>query len=188
MGRGREGGAALVEFAFVLPLLLVLLVGIVELGVGLRDQLAMSNAVTSAARIGSVLGRNDIADIGILDAVEAGLVRAVDLDVVKKVIVYEANADGSSTGNENHYVYDPTDPTCPWNPCPDPTHPGFAGYGSPEGWVPADRGTALPEPDILGLKIEYRHEWATTLIPFMRTPADWTAEARIRLEPEVYGS
>ena len=32
-----------------------------------------------------------------------------------------------------------------------------SGFGSPAGWEPGDRDTALPEPDILGLKIEYRH-------------------------------
>ena len=41
-----ERGAALVEFAFILPLLLVLLFGIVVMGLALRDQLTMSNAVT----------------------------------------------------------------------------------------------------------------------------------------------
>ena len=184
----RERGAALVEFAIIAPLLFLLLYGIVELGLGLREQLTMSNAVTTGARIGSVLGTDGGSDIAILRAVEASLVGGTDIDVVTSVVIYEANPDGSSSGNENHYTYDPTDPTCTWNPCPDPTHPSFGGYGSPAGWVPTDRDTALPNPDILGLRVNYQHEWITSLIPWMATPASWTADARVRLEPDVFGS
>jgi hypothetical protein len=165
-----------------------MLYGIVELGLGLRDQLTMSNAVTTGARIGSVTSTDPGSDIAILQAVEASLVGGTDIETLTKVIIYEANADGTSTGNENHYTYDPSDPTCAWNPCPDPTHPSFAGYGSPSGWEPTDRDTALPTPDILGLRIQYRHEWITSLIPFMRSPANWEADARVRLEPDVFGS
>lgn len=187
-GRDRERGASLVEFALIAPLLFTMLFGIVELGIGLRDQLTMSNAVTTGARIGSVTSTDARSDIAILQAVEASLVGGTELDVVQKVVIYEANADGTSTGNENHYTYDPSDPTCAWNPCPDPAHPSFSGYGSPSGWLPSDRDTALPTPDILGLRIDYQHNWVTTLIPFMRTPADWQADARVRLEPNVYGT
>ncbi len=187
-GRPRERGAALVEFAILAPLLFLLLYGIIELGLGLREQLTMSNAVTTGARIGSVLGTDLESDIAILKAVEASLVGGTDIDVVTSVVIYEANPDGSSTGNENHSTSDPADPTCAWNPCPDPTHPSFGGYGSPSGWVPTDRDTALPDPDILGLRINYQHEWITSLIPWMATPASWTADARVRLEPDVFGS
>jgi Flp pilus assembly protein TadG len=71
-----------VEFALVLPPLLTPVVGIVELGLGLRDQLSMSNAVTSAACIGIVMGTHLEADIRILDAVEAGLIGGVDIENV----------------------------------------------------------------------------------------------------------
>ncbi len=183
----EERGAALVEFAFILPLLLVLLFGIVEMGLALRDQLTMSNAVTSSARIGSVLGDDAEADIAILDAVQAGLVGAVDSDVITKVIIYRADAAGNSTGDENHYTYDETDLTCSWYPCPDPAVGGFQ-YGDPGNWPPDTRVVTLPSPDILGVKIEFTHKWITTFIPFMSSPAHWTSEARVRLEPDVSGT
>jgi hypothetical protein len=46
----------------------------------------------------------------------------------------------------------------------------------------------LPSPDILGVRIEFTHEWITTFIPFMSSPANWASEARVRLEPDVSGS
>lgn len=182
----EESGAALVEFAFILPLLLVLLFGIVEMGLALRDQLTMSNAVTGAARIGSVLGDDADADIAILDAVQAGLVGAVDSEVITKVIIYRADGAGNSTGDENHYLYDETDPACPWIPCPDPAVSGFQ-YGDPGNWAPDTRVVTLPSPDILGVKIQFTHHWTTTFIPFMSTPANWESDARMRLEPDVSG-
>jgi TadE-like protein len=183
-----ERGATLVEFAVLAPLLILLLFGIVEMGLALRDQLTVANSVSGAARIGSVVGNQPEADIAVLDAVEAGLVGGLDADVITKVIIYKANLDGSSSGLEDHYTYDPSDPTCPWSPCPDPVHPSFGGYGSPSSYPPSGRIDTLPDPDIIGVRVEYQHNWATTVLPFMQTPAAWDADARMRLEPDVSGT
>lgn len=48
--RRREGGAALVEFAMVLPLLVALLFGIVEFGIALNDYQSIRHGVREGAR------------------------------------------------------------------------------------------------------------------------------------------
>ena len=49
--RGRAtGGQALVEFAFTLPLLLMLLIGIIEAGILLNNWVILTDAVRSGAR------------------------------------------------------------------------------------------------------------------------------------------
>ena len=53
--RRDESGAALVEFALVLPLLVMLIFGIVSAGLAYGDHLAMNNAVREGARLGSAL-------------------------------------------------------------------------------------------------------------------------------------
>ena len=53
--RGRVRGQALVEFAIILPLLLLILTGILQFGVLLAGQVAFVNGVREAARYGSVL-------------------------------------------------------------------------------------------------------------------------------------
>jgi hypothetical protein len=51
--RGTRKGQALVEFVLVLPFLLLLLVGLVELGYGFYDYMVMANANREGVRLGS---------------------------------------------------------------------------------------------------------------------------------------
>ena len=186
-GRSGERGASLVEFAMIAPLLFVLIFGIVEMGLAFRDRLTVSSAVSAAARIGSVVGTEPEADFATLQAVTAGLNGQIDPGNILEVYIYRSDEKGSfSSSSANRYVYDSSNPTCPWSPCPLPGA-GFEGYGSPENWVPADRSTTLPSPDILGVRVVFQHDWVTTILPFMSTPAKWTDDARVRLEPDVYG-
>ena len=185
--RNREEGASLVEFAMIAPLLFVLIFGIVEMGLAFRDRLTVSSAVSAAARIGSVVGTEPEADFATLQAITAGLNGQIDPGNILEVYIYRSDEKGSFISSAaNRYVHNPGDATCPWSPCPLPGA-AFEGYGSPENWVPADRNTTLPSPDILGVRVVFQHEWVTTILPFMSSPAKWTDDARVRLEPNLYG-
>lgn len=82
LGRGQ----ALVEFAIILPLLLLLLTGIMQFGILLSGQIALVNGVREAARYGSVLQTGSVAAVaadgpavrGQLDTVLAGGMPAFD--------------------------------------------------------------------------------------------------------------
>lgn len=52
-GSGRRRGVAAVEFAFVLPFLLLLLIGIWELGRIINVQITLNNAARDGARLGA---------------------------------------------------------------------------------------------------------------------------------------
>ena len=52
--RGQEDGASAVEFALVVPILLVLFLGIVNFGIVLAQQLSLSNSARQAARFAVV--------------------------------------------------------------------------------------------------------------------------------------
>lgn len=50
---------AVVEFALVVPVLLTLLMGIIEFGYLVRDNLTLANAAREGARVGSLGGKQD---------------------------------------------------------------------------------------------------------------------------------
>jgi Flp pilus assembly protein TadG len=50
----RERGQALVEFAFVVPIFLVLVLGVVDFGWALRSWITVTNSAREAARYGAV--------------------------------------------------------------------------------------------------------------------------------------
>jgi Flp pilus assembly protein TadG len=52
----REEGAAAIEFALLLPLLMLILFGIIEFGLVLYNQEVITNASREGARYGIVIG------------------------------------------------------------------------------------------------------------------------------------
>jgi hypothetical protein len=54
----NEKGQSLVEFAILLPLLLLLLMGILEFGIMLNSYLTINNSAREGARLGIVSGSN----------------------------------------------------------------------------------------------------------------------------------
>jgi hypothetical protein len=60
----NQNGSALVEFAFVLPLLLIIVFGIIEFGVMFYDKAVITNASREGARAGITgVANSDIEDI-----------------------------------------------------------------------------------------------------------------------------
>ena len=90
-GRRREEGAALVEMAFVLPVLFLLIFGAVEFGMVFKERLTIASAASSAGRTGATMGTREEADIRILEALEAGLDDQLDASVIVNVEVFRAN-------------------------------------------------------------------------------------------------
>lgn len=70
-GVGRERGAALIELAIALPILLLLLTLIFDAGLGFSAARATSSAARSAARVASGAGAERYADYLALDAVRS---------------------------------------------------------------------------------------------------------------------
>ncbi len=67
--RGRERGAAAVEFALVLPVLLTALMGLVDAGLALYDKAVLTHASREGARAGIVLRKPKLSTEEISDIV-----------------------------------------------------------------------------------------------------------------------
>ena len=52
--RVRERGQALIEFALVVPIFLILVFGIVDFGMGLKAWITITNAAREGARVGAI--------------------------------------------------------------------------------------------------------------------------------------
>lgn len=89
-GLKDERGQSLVEYALVLPILLLLLLGIMEFGILVFNYNTIANAAREGARYGIVHCRDELDVIGITEAVlalTAGLDQTA-LSIESSIIVY----------------------------------------------------------------------------------------------------
>ena len=190
--RNEEEGASLLEFTIIATLLLTLLFGIIEFGFAFRDRLTIANATQSAARVGASMGSDPQADISILRSLEQslGTLPNSGVGIVRYVDIFKAQSDGTPQSNCpgafcTRYAYVPNfTPTCDWSPCPeDPNEVQWTG-----------RDDALPDLDVLGLRLGYAHTWLTDFLPLQdvscTTPGVncWTNIAIMRIEPQIFES
>lgn len=87
-----DGGAVLVEFAAILPVLILLAMGLLEFGFGFRVHNTQSQATANAVRVLASAGFEAQADVVTLQALAAGLGDLPDRSTVEKVIVFDPTA------------------------------------------------------------------------------------------------
>lgn len=178
--RHPESGATMIEFAIAAPVVILLIVGLVEFGFGFIDLQTVASATTSGARVGSVYGSVALADEIIQDAVTDGLSDLRNSSTVEQLWIYRSNAAGDVVDEinaTNKYVPDGAGGWVCDNGCP---------------WPPASRTTDLSNQigvvnrDYLGVRVIFKHEWVTGLLPF--GPPTWTDDAVVLLEPVLEDS
>jgi Flp pilus assembly protein TadG len=184
--RSGEDGALLVEAAFILPILLVLVFGLVEFGFGWRDRLMTETAVRSGARTASNLGPDRYADYNALQSVKSGLADIAPGNV-DRIVIFKANTSGTvpatcaagtaQTGVCN--VYTGADLSL--------AQTAFTGTTSCTGtspdrfWCPVSRANLQgPGPDYLGIWVRAHRVRFTALLPGTTTIE---SSAVMRLEP-----
>ena len=86
----KSSGQALVEFAFVLPILLLLMVAIIDFGILFYSQMAVSNAAWEGARAGATIIDPTQGDQEIIGAVQNA---AYGLDITRLIIDIDPTQD-----------------------------------------------------------------------------------------------
>jgi Flp pilus assembly protein TadG len=94
-GHRDERGAAMVEFALILPLVLMLTFGAIDFGFAFSDAAGIKSATRSGARIGSALSKQGGQLQSIANAVNASLGNSVRAQAVE-FVVYTAPPGGFS--------------------------------------------------------------------------------------------
>jgi Flp pilus assembly protein TadG len=99
--RGRDDGASAVEFALVLPLLIILVFGIISFGIVFAQKLALGNAARQAARYGVVQGRT----CGDMVASAQGAANTISMQGSNtKVLISMTGANPTPCGPDSNYT------------------------------------------------------------------------------------
>lgn len=181
-----ERGAVVVELTIVVPLLLLMVLGLAELGFRTHSSQTIIGATRSAARVGSSAGDDRLADYVALQALAGGL-RDYDAAEIERIIIFNASASdgslpagcetGSVPGECNHYdashfALAPTAFTSSGTNC---------SFGSPDlQWCPLSRNAnQYPSADWIGVEVWINH---SSTAPFL---GDTVLKERtiMRLEP-----
>ena len=187
--RANEGGVTLLETAIIIPMLLMLAIGMAEVGFLLIDQMAVANAAREGARVGAAAatldnGPGDNADTLILRSVEQALCH-IENGRAERVVIYLANADGgmADASKVNEYVLPAdTDLNCsaggPTTFICDP--PGSCV------WLGGARDNIPPDLDDIGVEVYYKHDPILGIFPFTAL-MDLSDRAVMRIEPDTRG-
>ncbi|HEY6629593.1 MAG TPA: TadE/TadG family type IV pilus assembly protein [Acidimicrobiia bacterium] len=180
----RERGASLIEVAIVLPILILLALGLSEIGFLVVDYMTVTNAAREGARTGAaaadyVNGPTDADDL-ILNAVEEAACN-LTFGTLESVTIYRADANGDVPVPPATFVneYSNTGSL----QCGSSGHGLSCDNGCP--WLPTDRDRVPPGLDELGVLITFSHSSVTGLFPF--PSVDWREQAVMQIEPDTRG-
>src|SRR6266513_2929911 len=184
-----EKGQAIVEFAMLLPVLVLLLIGIIEFSLVWNSR----NTVLFASRDGSMLaaegGSLDGTDCVVLQRVEGDVVSPSAAVRIQQISIYWSDRNGDQIGS-NQNVYTRTGSTsCTYPDGTTITVPytlTTAGYPeSARCSVLAGCGGSHTTMDTIGVRVTYQHFWATSFIRFAGNSVTFTETTITRAEPQL---
>lgn len=184
--RWRELGVTLVEAAFVTPVFLMLVFGVIEISLAMNDNLALAHTVRAGTRVASASGNDIGADYGILQSIKRESA-ALPRSQIKVIVVYKATSIGQPptatckagtpvVGLCN--VYFPADFNEPRADFGCKSEETLDKY-----WCPSSRNTILTSttgPDYVGVWMKIEHPWVTKMFGSTVTLTDSSV---IQLEP-----
>lgn len=173
-------GAALVEAAIILPLMMTLAFGAIEYGLAFKESATVAQAARAGARIGSTMPRNDGYLAAARDAVTTA-VSGLGHATPEELWVYKVapGTDDSPIGGAcatDCVVYE-------WNPATEQFGPAYTG----DPWLGSEQNACIVSgdasvPERVGVQVTARHSFVTALFGGSRT---LKSRAVMRLEPYV---
>ncbi len=189
---GGDSGAALVEFALVLPIITVLLLGIFEYGNLWRQVGTLERAAQQGARTVTQQADGRFADYEALRSVDSATRGMSGVEVTRVIVYRPADADGtvpagclggSVAGTCNTYTGAQARTV---NPSGFPTaggstNPTCAGGSWDQGWCPTTRPRSDTSPMQVGVHVTIEYTPVTGLIP--GPTLEVTRQAVYQIEP-----
>jgi Flp pilus assembly protein TadG len=184
----------MVEFALILPIFLVLIIGLMEFSLAFNSLLGINFASRDAALLAAEAASDAGADCIILDSIESDVNAPADAAHIGEVRIYWATDTGGVMPGNPVNVYRRTgSTTCSLPDGVTMTVPyslvGAAGY--PESMrcdVLAGCGGAHDTVDTIGVQITYTHGWITPLpniVTLGGSGFEFTHSNAMRMEPSL---
>lgn len=179
---GREG-QALVEFSLIIPIMLVVVLSVAELGVIFGRVSSLGYASREGARTGSALalGESDLCsptnqDPSKVDAVLVGAMQrildspdsGIDSADVEQIRIFKADATGNEIpGTVNVWVFAGKGLGPEIDPGPGVARIDFVAQST--AWPACQRLNGGTNPDSIGVTIKYTHDYVTPLTSFVNS-------------------
>lgn len=184
-----EAGQAIVEFALVLPLLLLLIVGLIEFSFILNSRNTVGFASRDAAMLAAEGGSKAGTDCVVLSAVDRDLVAPARAIRVSQVEVFWSDANGTQIGSNVNVYARSGSTTCTYGDGTSITVPytlTSAGYIEDVRCdVLGGCGGAHPSLDIVGVRVTYQHSWLTSFARLTGSGITFTQTTAMRIEPQL---
>lgn len=188
----RSFGAALIEAAFITPVFMLLVLGIMEVGLAMNDNLSLAHTVRAGTRVASASGNDPWADYGIIQAIKRESAALPRTQIVR-IVIYRATRFGDvpDARCRNGQSLAPTSATSA--ACnvygPDAFNAVKSRWSCKLSenldryWCPTSRVTSRTVgPNYVGVWMRVEHRWVTGLFGEVATLED---QSVIRLEPRT---
>jgi Flp pilus assembly protein TadG len=170
-GRGaRSQGQTLTEFALIVPVLMVLIMGVLDGALLMFSVGTARYGAAEGSRVAATLGNVATTDTQVLGTIR-NIVSGTQLFTVDEVDIYKLNQDGNGNltqdlANTNKYALD-----------------GTSLNGTP--WPASSRNVGNGTSDFIGVTVNYRYTWKAGFFAPLG-PLKTTAVSYVRIEPQTY--
>ena len=183
-----ERGQALVEFALVLPVLLLVLFGLVEFGLALNAAVSVNFVSRAAALLAAEGGRAEGTDCLVLRAIEQDLTSPATPTRISRVEIYWSDANGDQIASNVNVYTRSGSLTCTLasGSITVPYTLGTENYPEIERCdVLAGCGGLHTTVDDVGVRITYTHQWVTYVGKTIAGSITFQRSTAARMEPTL---
>ncbi|MGH2491247.1 MAG: TadE/TadG family type IV pilus assembly protein [Candidatus Limnocylindria bacterium] len=183
-----ECGQALVEFALVLPVFLLLVFGLVEFGFALNAGVSVNFVSRVAALLAAEGGRTEGTDCMVLRAIERDLMSPATATRISRVEIYWSDANGDQIASNVNVYTRGGSLTCSYasGSLTVPYTLGTEQYPETERCdVLAGCGGLHTTVDDVGVRITYAHQWVTHVGQTIAGSITFQRSTAVRMEPTL---
>lgn len=178
--RRDDEGAVLVEAAFIMPVILLIVFGILEFGLVFKNSLTVTSSTRSGARVTASMPRTTNYQQNTAAAVRGSLLNAMTSSDIEYLSIYKADPVTGEPFDASDFESCTVCYRYSW----DPTASGGVGNWAYEGgtWPPLSQSACGDDAstDYVGVYVRTRHNYLTG---FFGSGLGLTAHTVMRLEP-----